>query len=121
MNKGFGMEYTKLDEGTPRRYVLGCIPWGHVNRDQEKLASTMVRLKESIQEMHVKILSQNSHINSHSERGKAYLQRGEEALAESEARQLLHAQEIKHVYVEVKSERRATRLRSDFTVLTFIF
>jgi hypothetical protein len=115
------MEYTKLDEGTPRKYVLGCIPWGHVNRDQEKLASTMVRLKESIQEMHVKILSQNSHITGHSERGKAYLQRGEEALAESDARQLLHAQEIKQVYVEVKSERKAKRLRSDFTVLTFFF
>lgn len=97
------MEYSRLEDD-PRKYILGCIPWGRVNRDQEKLASTMVRLKESIQEMHVKILSQNSHINSHSERGKAYLQRGEEALAESEARQLLHAQEIKHVYVEVREK-----------------
>jgi hypothetical protein len=99
------MDYSRLNEDvTARSYVLGCIPWGYVNRDQEKLASTMVRLKESIQEMHVKILSQNSHIKSHSERGMAYLQKGEDALAESEARQLMHAQEIKQVYVEVREK-----------------
>jgi hypothetical protein len=102
------MEYSRLsevDDSSSRRYVLFCIPWGHIKEtDQEKLARTMVHLKGSIQDMHVKILSQNQHITKHREKGIEYLNKDEDALAESEARLLLHSLELKQVYIDVKEK-----------------
>jgi hypothetical protein len=74
------------------------------DNDRERLNETMLRLKSNIQEMHLKILSQNQHINKHREKGIKYLEDGEEPLAESEARLLLYSVEQKQVYIDVKEK-----------------